>query len=932
MLYPFKLALHYLLSTWQAMVWQRIIGFTLAAWFMYGFGRAMGFRPFAAGLAGVVFAFGSFLVAQIHHANVIRSAIWLPFVFFAVEMSLRAQGRRRLQWMALGAIGLGMQSLGVHIQIVLMTLLALGLYLGYRWLLGPVRVHLRSLPEGSTFVQRLMRANANVCSAMGQRTAIMIGAGGLVIALGLGIGAVQLLPLYELAQFSHRGDGVEYAFATTYSLPLLGLGQALFPYLFRAPTGEWWTLWAPWEMAFYVGLPTLVFVLLGAICARNRHTFFFLAILVGALLVALGPNSPINLHRMLWELPGFSAMRAPGRFTFLAVFAAAVLAGWGAHWLDTRLTRGWRDPRPYLRSVVFSVFLVIAATLPWAVALVAVWTRAWLDANQEEFLQTLASGTLVHVAGTGQAAAEHAFRSIRRAVDLTNPTLIVSVALLQATVLGLVLWYGAPRLGYLCKGAVLGFLSLDLLLFAGVYHPTIAPTELGGPSRAAAFLMDTAGGDRTLLKGGVKSLEPNRTLPMGVPTLTGYSSLAPQRHMEYIRPMQVSYDTQPDSLVDAASVRYLVASAKFPGYPFYKNVTYNPHWPLTQGGAQSQGGRATFDGENARGDSVALIATLANGVDLPNDTPLAEVTVVTDRGERRTGIIRAGRHVSEAGHEREDVKGRVKHGLAEKAVSLTDYDDQARPYSANLYYGTIPLGAMVTARSVEYRYSAQAGFLKLYGLALVDSRTGANYQIRKNQKYRLVYSDQEALIYENLSPMPRAYLVGQAILVPPGSHILSRMVEGAFDPRQVALLEDVEGIGMPPLSQVSERPNLLPPPQPFFRPASFLDDEPTWSTIEYDSPDAGFLVLADSYYPGWKAYVDGEPVPMYRANYLFRAIRAPAGRHTVEFKFESATLEKGLQVSLVSLGIALGIILVAELWWLTRVLAAPLAQVRKLRR
>jgi uncharacterized membrane protein YfhO len=55
---------------------------------------------------------------------------------------------------------------------------------------------------------------------------------------------------------------------------------------------------------------------------------------------------------------------------------------------------------------------------------------------------------------------------------------------------------------------------------------------------------------------------------------------------------------------------------------------------------------------------------------------------------------------------------------------------------------------------------------------------------------------------------------------------------------------------------------------------------------EADFPQDGFLVLADVNYPGWSAFLDGERVPLLQADYAFRAVRVPAGKHSVEFRYE----------------------------------------------
>ena len=60
---------------------------------------------------------------------------------------------------------------------------------------------------------------------------------------------------------------------------------------------------------------------------------------------------------------------------------------------------------------------------------------------------------------------------------------------------------------------------------------------------------------------------------------------------------------------------------------------------------------------------------------------------------------------------------------------------------------------------------------------------------------------------------------------------------------------------------------------------------------------------------GWNAYIDGNPVPHIRANYLLRAMKIPAGQHKVEFKFEPSIYYLGETISLItSLLIALGVI------------------------
>ena len=68
----------------------------------------------------------------------------------------------------------------------------------------------------------------------------------------------------------------------------------------------------------------------------------------------------------------------------------------------------------------------------------------------------------------------------------------------------------------------------------------------------------------------------------------------------------------------------------------------------------------------------------------------------------------------------------------------------------------------------------------------------------------------------------------------------------------------------------------------------------------------GYLVLSDTFYPGWRATIDGRPTRIYRANSLVRAVAVDSGDHEVEFVYDPATPKVGAALSVVTLaGLAL---------------------------
>ena len=80
-----------------------------------------------------------------------------------------------------------------------------------------------------------------------------------------------------------------------------------------------------------------------------------------------------------------------------------------------------------------------------------------------------------------------------------------------------------------------------------------------------------------------------------------------------------------------------------------------------------------------------------------------------------------------------------------------------------------------------------------------------------------------------------------------------------------------------------------------------LTDSGNTVTIRASLPQAGWLILSDTFYPGWQAAVDGLPTEIQVANTAFRAVQVPPGAHTIEFRYEPRSVSIGLLVSLVCL-------------------------------
>lgn len=77
-------------------------------------------------------------------------------------------------------------------------------------------------------------------------------------------------------------------------------------------------------------------------------------------------------------------------------------------------------------------------------------------------------------------------------------------------------------------------------------------------------------------------------------------------------------------------------------------------------------------------------------------------------------------------------------------------------------------------------------------------------------------------------------------------------------------------------------------------------------TYESKTSKEQFAVFSEIYYKnGWNAYVDGKLTPHYQVNYVLRGMLVPAGKHTIEFKFEPTVIKTGNTISLISYALLL---------------------------
>jgi hypothetical protein len=175
------------------------------------------------------------------------------------------------------------------------------------------------------------------------------------------------------------------------------------------------------------------------------------------------------------------------------------------------------------------------------------------------------------------------------------------------------------------------------------------------------------------------------------------------------------------------------------------------------------------------------------------------------------------------------------------------------------------------------------GLLSMLGVRFLLSPRGN--ALAASSGFRLVHTS-DADVRENPDYLPKAFVSTQPIFVDEEEKALHVISDPAF----LTLKSAVICVGKGELSRHaainSRKPELIP---------ARVDRYNLHSVdITAESPEPGWLVLSDLFYPGWQAEIDGRPVPIFSGNYLFRAVELPPGTHHVRFAYRPLTFYAGV--------------------------------------
>jgi hypothetical protein len=302
----------------------------------------------------------------------------------------------------------------------------------------------------------------------------------------------------------------------------------------------------------------------------------------------------------------------------------------------------------------------------------------------------------------------------------------------------------------------------------------------------------------------------------------------------------------------------------------------------------------TFEPPALAATEVVVATRLARAVGIAQGEPVARLTAVAYDGTRTERLLRAGEDTSEWQARRRDVTGRLRH--REAPVSFTG---ALWPQQGLWYLSRLALPARQQVRRVVLEAVHPDAVVVLGHASLHDTDKHRSLPLSLlhstllgEPRWRRLFAAMGSVVYENRDALPRAWLASRVKALPAADVLeairTGRLPEGEpFQPGRLALTEGGVDRDLGPLDPQAT--------------VDVVDARNNRLAVDTASATPSVLVVADAYYPGWRASIDGQPAPILQADYAFRAVLLPPGRHRVVFAYRPASFVVGVLVSAATL-------------------------------
>ena len=444
----------------------------------------------------------------------------------------------------------------------------------------------------------------------------------------------------------------------------------------------------------------------------------------------------------------------------------------------------------------------------------------------------------------------------------------MALLLVGAAAAALVVRIRAPRYHTAASWTIVALVFANLAWFGHTYNPAGKVEDLLPVEPTVQALQEQAGGERVVaLQRGPLLFGPNVLAKFGLAEPSGYSSLVAARYHDLLTAADPELDSKlagrasnhllfsspPPRLLDMLGVGTMVASEEIfdpgPDAEFVRTDCTAATTPITAASPLE----GTFD----------VWRTAINRIDLPFAAP---------QGNGSAG----------------DLVLRVWRGAAgsdlfvETRLPVTDVLNSPQQV---VYFGAQP-----HAPGQTFRWRLESEGADDAGLRLCADATGTPSLSVYGAQFAETGSEDGVRTYRRFTAFPRASVVYAAETIQDDAGAVARILDPAFDLRNTAVSSE-------PL------PGLPSAPPRAAQPADIVEEGNQRVVVRAQAEAPALLVLADQWYTGWEATVDGAPAPIVRANAVLRGVPLAPGQHEIVFEFRPPALLVGGVLSILSLAL-----------------------------
>ncbi|MGC8718845.1 MAG: YfhO family protein [Thermodesulforhabdaceae bacterium] len=688
----------------------------------------------------------------------------------------------------------------------------------------------------------------------------------LPIFLGSIIALPQLIATKELSNFAWRVEK-GYSYFTEYSFAPFMLPQLIFPFWFGGGYGGSYYLgaWNLTEMSGFMGTMPLILGLWAGLrlWKEDRNARFLLLIALLAFFWALGGYNP--LYRVMYYVPVYNLFRCPARHWLEFNLAVSILFGYG---INIILCDRHDQIRIYKKLVLVFVAVIVVAIF------------------NVMFWGSLRSASLIDV---------NARSILVRSVSIRNPAVVIPFIFLfcYSVLVWVFMWKSA--MDQRIKNAIAGILLLIVLFEAfsfGGFHEANFSSENKISQQLKDPVLNFLGAhlnhDRGLFL--TEYAIPLYYVPSRIHLINGYDPFMPAALNALLDMQPWGYSDNWLSLVrnnlilSSLSTRYLIVPKK-------KVNKYNID-KITSG----EGVAVCFDVPLSHWEFINVRPLEAGEYSLQSSDGLS-VSMLRQRVSLRPNTFYLLR--LEARSHRRSPTGILAFDLYGSNYDSKEQELDIDPKELNrnyrVFYRVINTGDNIPTQVDLRVFTFSKEPILVRHIEVKELRDFAPPYIGRKDTfdkqgiplYERVFESPEWVVYENKNCLPRAFSITHLEVARDIREVRARFETLSVNPAETAFVsrEDLDKIGR----------------THFSRGDVHIDSYDTNRiTIKAEFPsDAGFVVLSDQYFPGWKAFVDGQEVPIYQVNGLVRGVVVPKGTHMVEFIYRPVKIYVATVIGLV---------------------------------